>query len=82
VTISIPEKVSDLENDKFYATETFVTNKIAEAELAGGDVDLSGYATKDDLLSKVDKIEKHSLVADSEIERLSKVFNYDDTEIK
>lgn len=39
-------------NNKGYATETFVTNKIAEAQLSGGDsgsVDLSGYATKDDL---------------------------------
>ena len=32
-----------------YATESFVTNKIAEAQLSGGDVDLSGYATKDDI---------------------------------
>lgn len=36
-----------------YATESFVTNKIAEAQLGGGDdtptIDLSGYATKDDL---------------------------------
>lgn len=31
------------------ATETFVTTKIAEASLSGGDVDLSGYVTKDDL---------------------------------
>lgn len=31
------------------ATENYVINKIAEAELAGGDVDLSGLATKDDL---------------------------------
>ena len=28
------------------ATETFVTNKIAEASLGGGEVDLSGYVTK------------------------------------
>lgn len=40
-----------------YATESFVTNKIAEAQLGGGGgsgadagtIDLSGYATKDDL---------------------------------
>ena len=35
-----------------YATQSFVTNKIAEAQLSGGgsgDIDLSGYATKDDL---------------------------------
>ena len=40
-----------------YATESFVTNKIAEAQLSGGgsgeDIDLSGYATKDDL-NKID----------------------------
>lgn len=34
-----------------YATETFVTNKIAEASLSGGEVDLSGLATKDELTS-------------------------------
>lgn len=33
------------------ATETFVTNKIAEAQLSGENVDLSGYATKDDINS-------------------------------
>ena len=34
-----------------YATKTFVTNKIAEAQLSGveGEVDLSGFATKDDI---------------------------------
>ena len=39
-----------------YATQTFVANKIAEAQLgggSGGDIDLSGYATKDDL-AKID----------------------------
>lgn len=35
-----------------YATQSFVTNKIAEAQLSGGgsgEIDLSGYATKDDV---------------------------------
>lgn len=36
-----------------YATESYVSAKIAEAQLGGGgdseDIDLSGYATKDDL---------------------------------
>ena len=32
-----------------YATQTFVTNKIAEAQLAGGDIDLSGVVSKDEL---------------------------------
>lgn len=42
-----------------YATETFVTNKIAEAQLDGGDVDLSGYATKtyvDDMLGDIETL--------------------------
>lgn len=38
------------------ATETFVTQKIAEASLSGGDVDLSGYATIDYVNQKVEEI--------------------------
>lgn len=54
---SIPaEYVTENElNAKGYATETYVQNKIAEASLSGGEVDLSGYATKDDLNTKADK---------------------------
>lgn len=39
-----------------YATETFVQTKIAEASLGGGsgEIDLSGYATKDELATKAD----------------------------
>lgn len=40
-----------------YATEEFVTNKIAEAELGGEDVDLSGYAQKSDIPTKVSQLE-------------------------
>jgi hypothetical protein len=36
-----------------YATEDYVKNKIAEASLSGGDVDLSGYATKKEIPTKV-----------------------------
>ena len=43
-----------------YATETYVQNKIAEASLSGGEVDLSGYATKDELNTKANKSELHS----------------------
>ena len=43
----IPTKVSQLENDENYANETYVINKIAEAQLNGNDVDLSGYVTKE-----------------------------------
>lgn len=45
----IPSKVSDLNNDLSFATQSFVTNKIAEAKLEQSEIDLSGFATKDDL---------------------------------
>lgn len=44
---TVPTNVSELTNDANYASETFVTNKIAEASLSGGEVDLSGYVTKE-----------------------------------
>ena len=62
------------------ATESFVTNAIANAQLSGGNVDLSSY------LSKVEATETYvakesgkSLIADTEIERLASVNNYNDT---
>ena len=42
-------QASDLEG---FATEEFVTNKIAEAELSGEEVDLSGYVSKEELEGK------------------------------
>ena len=51
----IPTKVSQLENDKIYATESYVKTEISNAQLGGEDVDLSGYATKDELNNKADK---------------------------
>ena len=44
---TVPTNISQLNNDSNYATETFVQNKIAEASLSGGEVDLSGYVTKE-----------------------------------
>ena len=81
---SIPlEYITENElSEKSYATESFVANKIAEAELSGSDVDLSGLATKDELAFKVDKVKGKSLVDDTEIERLKTVTNYDDTTLK
>lgn len=40
-----------------YATEEFVKNKIAEAELGGEEVDLSGYAQKSEVPTKVSQLE-------------------------
>ena len=44
---NIPTNVSELTNDANYASQTYVNNKIAEASLSGGQVDLSGYVTKE-----------------------------------
>ena len=43
-----------------YATETYVQNKIAEASLSGGEIDLSGYATKADLNNKANVSHTHT----------------------
>ena len=44
---TVPTNVSEFANDAHYASETYVNNKIAEASLSGGEVDLSGYVTKE-----------------------------------
>ena len=60
---------SDIPSLEGYATEYFVAAKIAEAELAGGDVDLSAYYTKDETYSKD---EVNSLIPDvSDVARKS-----------
>ena len=46
VNKKVVTKTSQLTNDANYVSESFVTNKIAEAQLGGGEVDLSGYVTK------------------------------------
>ena len=43
--IGVPTKTSQLTNDSLFATETYVTNKIAEASLGGGETDLSGLGS-------------------------------------
>ena len=47
-------------NAKGLATENYVQTKIAEANLSGGNVDLSGYATKDELSTKSNITHTHS----------------------
>jgi hypothetical protein len=43
-----------------YATETFVEEKIAEAELNKGEIDLSDYALKTELPTKTSQLENDS----------------------
>ena len=70
----IPTKTSELTNDSSFASESYVTDAIENAQ--------QDYATIDDLNNKVDKVVGKSLISDSEIERLANITNYDDTEIK
>lgn len=59
--LSTKANIADIPSLDGYATETYVQNKIAEASLGGGDkVDLSGYATKDDLSTKADVSHSHT----------------------
>lgn len=44
---TVPTKISAFTNDTNYATQTYVNNQIANASLGGGEVDLSGYVTKE-----------------------------------
>lgn len=50
-----------------YATKTYVLTEIAKAALEGNDIDLSGYATKDDLNLKADITYVNEKVAGIEI---------------
>ena len=52
--LSAKANITDIPSLNGYATKTFVTNKIAEASLSGGEIDLSGLATKDELALKAD----------------------------
>ena len=44
---TIPTKTSQLTNDSDFVDSAFVSRKIADASLSGGEVDLSGYVTKE-----------------------------------
>lgn len=69
VVQNVPTKVSELTNDSNFVTETELNEK--------------GYLTEhQDISGKVDKEEGKSLIADSEITRLSTVKNYDDSVVK
>ena len=44
---NIPTKTSQLENDSNFVTDSVVDEKISNAQLSGGEVDLSEYVTKE-----------------------------------
>ena len=90
---TIPAKTSELQNDSGYLTEeqliakdyadkAYVTEEIAKAS-TGGEIDLSSYLSKVEATETyVAKVNGKSLIADTEIERLASVDNYDDTDIR
>ena len=90
---TIPAKTSELQNDSGYLTEeqliakdyadkTYVTEEIAKVS-TGGEIDLSSYLSKVEATETyVAKVNGKSLIADTEIERLASVDNYDDTDIR
>lgn len=63
-----------------YATESYVSAKIAEAQLGGngGNIDLSGYATKEDLNNFITEIPSE-YVTDSELTNYAKKSEIPDT---
>ena len=67
---------------KDYADKAYVTEEIAKAS-TGGEIDLSSYLSKVEATETyVTKESGKSLIADTEIERLASVDNYDDTDIR
>lgn len=77
-TPTIPVNLSELVNDVPYATETYVLNKIAEAELNDKEVDLSGYATLDNLSEYAKKTDLSDYVTLSTLEE----YYYDKSQVE
>ena len=60
VDSEVSKKADKTHSHSEYATPSYVQEKIAEASLSGGEVDLSTYATKAELNTKADKSHTHN----------------------
>ena len=60
VDSEVSKKADKTHSHSEYATPSYVQEKIAEASLSGGEVDLSAYATKAELNTKADKTHSHN----------------------
>ena len=60
VDSEVSKKADKTHSHSEYATPSYVQEKIAEASLSGGGVDLSAYATKVELNTKADKSHTHN----------------------
>ena len=56
-TSDVPTKLSELTNDKDFATVNRVLEEIAKSQLEGSEVDLSAYATKEFVADEIEKID-------------------------
>jgi hypothetical protein len=80
--VDLGDVITSLEG---YATENYVTNAITNAKIEGGDgdpIDLSGYATKDDLNKKVDKVTGKGLSTNDFTDELKQKLEGLDEDIK
>lgn len=86
---SVDITVPTVDVDKNYV-DTELAKKVNSSDIPSLDeyvtdeeLDAKGYLTShQDISGKVDKVKGKSLIADTEIERLKNVKNYDDTDIK
>lgn len=94
---NIADAINNLRIDQDKITDAYTHSQlksgnphmVSKSDVGLGNVDNTSdadkpisTATQTELNSKVEKVDGKSLIADSEIERLASVHNYDDTEIK
>ena len=79
--LSIDEKYLTILDAQDLASKDYVRQYVEQAQLGGG-IDPDTIAKLEDLEKKVDKEEGKSLVPDEEIEKLTTLENYDDTELR
>ena len=68
-TSDVPTKLSELTNDKDFATVNRVLEEIAKSQLEGSEVNLSAYATKEFVADEIEKIDV--------TEQLGEMFSFD-----
>ena len=75
----------EIPDSEDFASKSYVTETITKI-VTDGTINLDGYAKTVDvnrsLNKKVDKVDGYSLISDVEIDRLSKIHNFDDSELR
>lgn len=86
-SIVVPTKTSDLTNDSDFVSDSNYVHtdnnyKNQDKQKLEGLNNYDDTEIKQAIQNKVEKVQGKSLIADTEIERLSTVTNYDDTEVQ